>query len=183
MTSITDGLSPAEQESLKASTFQRLHPRVYLERFLAENIRPDGRACDAWRDVSANVGALCSRRFFARIQISIHPQAQYQRRTAPPSFVWGTRPLSVVSKPKLQNQSSTVNEKGSSVRRYLSLLTHPLSSCINPPVPNLDLPAMCSPKFKPGPPTEEAQVLSDRLNEALLASVALLSFPWIVRSS
>ncbi|TFK43989.1 ribosomal protein S5 domain 2-type protein [Crucibulum laeve] len=37
-------------------------------------------------------------------------------------------------------------------------------------VPNLDLPAICSPKFKPGPPTEEAQVLSDRLNEVLIAS-------------
>jgi exosome complex component RRP43 len=37
----------------------------------------------------------------------------------------------------------------------------------NNPVPNVDLPAMCSPKFKPGPPTEEAQVLSDRLNEIL----------------
>ena len=36
-----------------------------------------------------------------------------------------------------------------------------------PSVPNVDLPAMCSPKFKPGPPTEEAQVLSDRLNEIL----------------
>ena len=38
-------------------------------------------------------------------------------------------------------------------------------------VPNLDLPAMCSPKFKPGPPTEEAQVLSDRLNQVLTALV------------
>ncbi|KAL1738587.1 ribosomal protein S5 domain 2-type protein, partial [Schizophyllum fasciatum] len=36
-------------------------------------------------------------------------------------------------------------------------------------VPNVDLPAICSPKFKPGPPTEEAQVLSDRLNEVLTA--------------
>lgn len=34
-------------------------------------------------------------------------------------------------------------------------------------VPNLDLPAICSPKFKPGPPTEEAQVLSDRLAEVI----------------
>jgi hypothetical protein len=39
-------------------------------------------------------------------------------------------------------------------------------------VPNLDLPAICSPRFKPGPPTEEAQVLSERLNEALVAFVA-----------
>jgi len=37
-------------------------------------------------------------------------------------------------------------------------------------VPNLDLPAICSPKFKPGPPSEEAQVLSERLNEALISS-------------
>jgi len=42
-------------------------------------------------------------------------------------------------------------------------------------VPNLDLPAICSPKFKPGPPAEEAQVLSERLNEVLLAYVSSLS--------
>ena len=41
-------------------------------------------------------------------------------------------------------------------------------------VPNLDLPAMCSPTFKPGPPTEKAQVLSDRLNQVLTTSVLLL---------
>lgn len=45
-----------QPESLKASIFQRLHPRVYFERFLSENVRPDGRAFDAWRDVSVNVG-------------------------------------------------------------------------------------------------------------------------------
>ena len=38
-------------------------------------------------------------------------------------------------------------------------------------VPNIDLPALCSPKFKPGPPSEEAQVLSERLNEVLVACV------------
>jgi exosome complex component RRP43 len=50
---------------------------------------------------------------------------------------------------------------------------HFLTRCSLPGelVPNLDLPAMCSPKFKPGPPTEEAQVLSDRLNQVLTASV------------
>jgi exosome complex component RRP43 len=35
------------------------------------------------------------------------------------------------------------------------------------PVPNLDLPALCSPKYKPGPPSEDAQVLSEKLNEIL----------------
>lgn len=57
MASTTTTILPEEQEALKASIFQRLHPRVYLERFLSENIRPDGREFDEWRDVSVNVGA------------------------------------------------------------------------------------------------------------------------------
>lgn len=40
-------------------------------------------------------------------------------------------------------------------------------------VPNLDLPAICSPKFRPGPPSDEAQVLSDRLNDVLVSYVSL----------
>lgn len=37
-------------------------------------------------------------------------------------------------------------------------------------VPNLDLPPLCSPKYKPGPPSDDAQVLSSRLNEVLILS-------------
>ena len=54
----TSSLPKEEQESLKASIFQRLHPRVYLERFVAENVRPDGRQFAEWRDVSINVGTF-----------------------------------------------------------------------------------------------------------------------------
>lgn len=46
---------------MDAQTFQRLHPRTYLERFLAEGIRPDGRATFEWRDVSVNSGKADSR--------------------------------------------------------------------------------------------------------------------------
>ena len=49
-------LSQEEQDALKASVFQRLHPRVYLERFIAEDVRPDGRTFDTFRDISVNVG-------------------------------------------------------------------------------------------------------------------------------
>ena len=52
--------SSAEQDALKALTFQRLHPKTYLERFLAENVRPDGRDLDEWRDISLNVGSCRS---------------------------------------------------------------------------------------------------------------------------
>ena len=42
--------------TLKASIFQRLHPRIYLERFLAENVRLDGRDPAAFREIGVNVG-------------------------------------------------------------------------------------------------------------------------------
>jgi exosome complex component RRP43 len=53
-------------------------------------------------------------------------------------------------------------------------------------VPNLDLPALSSSKFKPGPPGEDAQVLSERLNQALVRCVAtllLIGYLIIFRSS
>ena len=55
------GPSTSEHDALKALTFQRLHPKAYLERFLAEGFRPDGRGLGDWRDIFINVGAspLC----------------------------------------------------------------------------------------------------------------------------
>lgn len=60
--------SSKDQEALRAATFQRLHPKVYLERFLAEGVRPDGRESDEWRQVSVNVGS-CSYSSVQRDQI------------------------------------------------------------------------------------------------------------------
>ncbi|GJJ06404.1 hypothetical protein Clacol_000595 [Clathrus columnatus] len=40
-------------------------------------------------------------------------------------------------------------------------------------VPNIDLPPLCSSRFKSGPPGEEAQILSERLNEVLISSVVV----------
>lgn len=37
-------------------------------------------------------------------------------------------------------------------------------------VPNVDLPALCSSKFRPGPPSDEAQVLSNRIRNIALSS-------------
>jgi exosome complex component RRP43 len=57
-------LSQSEEDALKVAVFQRLHPRAYLERFLAENIRPDKRLCDGFRDVHVNVGEFFFAPFF-----------------------------------------------------------------------------------------------------------------------
>ncbi|KDQ64066.1 hypothetical protein JAAARDRAFT_166025 [Jaapia argillacea MUCL 33604] len=124
-----------EQDALKASTFQRLHPRVYLERFIAENVRPDGREFDEWRDITVNVGSISTADGSALV------------RMGDTTIVCGVK--AEIAEPELD-----IPGEG-----FL--------------VPNLDLPALCSPKFKPGPPAEEAQVLSDRLNEALIAAGVL----------
>ncbi|KAF8733958.1 hypothetical protein AX14_003527 [Amanita brunnescens Koide BX004] len=128
----TSSLSKEEQGSLKAAIFQRLHPRVYLERFVAENVRPDGRQFAEWRDVSINVGSISTANGSALVRVG-HT-----------TVVCGVK--AEIAQPELDRPNEG----------FL--------------VPNLDLPALCSSKFKPGPPSEDAQVLSDRLNEAILAS-------------
>ncbi|KAK0190356.1 ribosomal protein S5 domain 2-like protein [Armillaria mellea] len=120
------------QDPLKAAVFQRLHPRVYLERFVAENVRPDGRDFDAWRDVSVNIGSVSTANGSALV------------RLGDTTVVCGVK--AELAEPELDAPN-------------VGFL-----------VPNLDLPAISSSKFKPGPPTEEAQVLSDRLNEVLVSS-------------
>ncbi|KAJ7650295.1 ribosomal protein S5 domain 2-type protein [Roridomyces roridus] len=121
----------------KASIFQRLHPRAYLERFVAENIRPDGRAFDAWRDVSVNVGSISTANGSALV------------RLGETTIVCGVK--AEIAEPELDAPGEG----------FL--------------VPNIDLPALCSPKFKAGPPGDEAQVLSDRLNEVLVPIIPLSS--------
>src|ERR1700722_5329692 len=80
----------AEQEALRASTFQRLHPRAYYERFVAQNLRPDGREFEAWRPVSLNIGAVP--RLFCYTTLFIYPvcKAPSRRPTGRRSFGWGT---------------------------------------------------------------------------------------------
>jgi exosome complex component RRP43 len=41
-----------------ANIFQRLHPKAYLERFLAEQLRPDGRETTKWRDLFVHAGSI-----------------------------------------------------------------------------------------------------------------------------
>jgi exosome complex component RRP43 len=52
----------ASSHALSASTFKRLHPQAYFNRFLPHAFRPDGRPLDddarAWRDVSINLGSI-----------------------------------------------------------------------------------------------------------------------------
>jgi hypothetical protein len=72
--------------------------------------------------------------------------------------------------------------------RGLLVCVHHFSLCDSNPgmplVPNIDLPALCAPRFKPGPPSEEAQVLSDRLastiNACAITSIDSLSLDQLI---
>ncbi|KAI0044472.1 hypothetical protein FA95DRAFT_1583740 [Auriscalpium vulgare] len=125
-------MAEPSSSDVKAQIFQRLHPRVYLERFVAENVRPDGREFDDFRDLSVVLGSVSTADGSALV------------RLGETTIVCGVK--AEIAEPDLDRP-----EEG-----FL--------------VPNLDLPAMCSPKFKPGPPSEEAQVLSDRLNDIIVSS-------------
>jgi exosome complex component RRP43 len=43
---------------INAQIFQRLQPKAYLERFLADQFRPDGREASEWRDLFVHLGSI-----------------------------------------------------------------------------------------------------------------------------
>lgn len=51
-----DTMTPDDQTLTEAAAYKRLYPVEYLKRFVAEDVRPDGREKGQWRDVRINVG-------------------------------------------------------------------------------------------------------------------------------
>ncbi|GAA6030178.1 hypothetical protein JCM8097_009300 [Rhodosporidiobolus ruineniae] len=137
--SSSSALSTVPSSNLTPALFKRLHPKPYLERFVNEGVRPDGRPVgaqagdqDVWRDASINNGSVS---------------------TAPSSALVRLGKTSLVC--------------GVTLEIAPPELSRPNEGFI---VPNVDLSPLCSPLFRPGPPADEAQVLSSRLREVLLAS-------------
>ncbi|BGP53324.1 hypothetical protein JCM8202v2_000883 [Rhodotorula sphaerocarpa] len=131
--------APSDASALTPELFRRLFPRPYLDRFVDEKVRPDGRPLarahgdTGCRDVSINTVS-----------------------TAPSSALVRLGKTSVVC--------------GITLEIAPPDLARPNEGFI---VPNIDLSALCSPLFRPGPPPDEAQVLSSRLRNILLASNVL----------
>lgn len=56
-------LPSSSTSALTPALFKRLHPKAYLEKFLTEGVRPDGRPLgiksdEIWREASANLGKV-----------------------------------------------------------------------------------------------------------------------------
>lgn len=173
-------VSQATAPALSAQTFKRLHPHAYLDRFLLEGYRPDGRSLptsssssvDSWRDVTVNVGSVSTASGSALV------------RLGETTIVCGVK--AEIFEPDLYSpeegcigmsccgreggkEDRRMSKRGrTTTRRGAFALT--VTDCLPvfaPSVPNVDLPALCSPKFKPGPPGNEAQILTDRLHRIL----------------
>ncbi|GAA6064156.1 hypothetical protein JCM10212_004737 [Sporobolomyces blumeae] len=132
-----------QSASLTPALFKRLHPRPYLDKFLQDSIRPDGRPLvplsdsnadphEHWRDATANVGSIS---------------------TSPSSALVRLGHTTIVC--------------GVSLEVAPPDLARPDQGFL---VPNVDLGPLCSPSFRPGPPSDEAQVLSSRLHDILISS-------------
>ncbi|CAE6486220.1 unnamed protein product [Rhizoctonia solani] len=146
------GQNPSRVD-LEASTFQRLHPRTYFERFIAEGYRPDGRKADTWRDVRINVGSISTANGSSLVRIGDS------------TIVCGVK--AEIAEPDLERPNEGFIVPNLDLPAILAVLTPLLL------VPNLDLPAICSPKFRPGPPAEEAQMLSEKISDILTSSNAI----------
>lgn len=131
--------SQPDDVRIRAQAYKRLHPRRYLEAFLEQGHRPDGRplASDAsssasssksqWRGVQINVGSVSTAHGSALV------------RLGDTTVVCGIKAETAAPDAQRPNEGWIV--------------------------PNLDLPAISAPQFKPGPPGDEAQTYSQQLHE------------------
>ncbi|KAG8805465.1 hypothetical protein FRC17_005500, partial [Serendipita sp. 399] len=117
------------------SIYQRLHSRAYLEKFVEQNLRPDGRGLGEFRVLQITLGSIS---------------------TADGSALVRLGEMTVVCGIKAE-----ISEPDLDLPNYGFI------------VPNVEISAICAPRFKPGPPSEEAQVLSEQINQIILKSGVL----------
>lgn len=144
--------------------YQRLHPRAYLERFIAESIRPDGRGLADFRELYIAQGSEhrlwhIIKRLIAVLGSIGTADGSALVKLGDTMIVCGVK--GEIAEPELDAPSRGFIGKPTMQKtlNYLYLA-----------VPNVEISAICSPKFKPGPPSEEAQILSEQLNQIITKS-------------
>ncbi|WFD30568.1 hypothetical protein MSPP1_001589 [Malassezia sp. CBS 17886] len=127
------GAHAADQEAVQTAIFKKLYPEDYLRRHLSENVREDGRAFDAARDVSVATGVTQNAFGSALVRLG----------------------------------SGTIVT--AAVQGHVCEPHHerPTEGFV---VPTVDMSPLCSPEFKPGPPSDEVQVVAHRLQMFLTES-------------
>jgi len=146
----------------EAAVFRTVYPREYIRAFLREGVRPDGRPATRVRKttvlagpaVVANAhGAALVRLGSTAVMCAISAVIAEPPLAAPRDGYLGKDPLSM-----RQRVLACVDLKSSAFHAVCA-------------VANVDLLPMASPRYRPGPPSDEAQSLSQRLTNALQTSV------------
>jgi len=112
-----------------ATDFKIAQPLHFYERFLQENVRPDGRSLKEFRKALLNIDSIETSEGSAMVKLG------------DTVVLCGIK--AEVADPPL----------GASKTGYI--------------VSNVELPPLCSPKFRPGPPSDQSQVLSQFLNDTI----------------
>ncbi|EAL23044.1 hypothetical protein CNBA8110 [Cryptococcus deneoformans B-3501A] len=133
-----------------AAVFKRLHPASYLSRFLSSGYRPDGRPILPSSSFQSTASASASAADDVWRQVSIN--------TGSISTAHGSALVRMGDTTMVCGVKAEVGEPDAEA---------PGEGFV---VPNIDLPALSSPKFKPGPPGDEAQTYSNWLYELLVSS-------------
>ncbi|XP_049709140.1 exosome complex component RRP43 isoform X2 [Elephas maximus indicus] len=159
-----------------AAGFKTVEPLEYYRRFLKENCRPDGRELGEFRTTTVNVGSISTADGSALVKLGNTTvicgiKAEF---AAPPT--------DAPDKGYIEKLENKVIEM---LQRIPPLKACPWSQCLrsglgNTPqgssapsygiclsVPNVDLPPLCSSRFRSGPPGEEAQVASQFIADVI----------------
>ncbi|XP_072466490.1 exosome complex component RRP43 isoform X2 [Notamacropus eugenii] len=127
-----------------AAGFKTVEPLEYYRRFLKENCRPDGRELGEFRTTTVNIGSIT---------------------TADGSALVKLGNTTVICGVKAEFAAPPVDSlnKGYIVHSCRVVPHSPFFQT----VPNVDLPPLCSSRFRSGPPGEEAQVASQFIADVI----------------
>ncbi|XP_052036481.1 exosome complex component RRP43 isoform X1 [Apodemus sylvaticus] len=147
-----------------AAGFKTVEPLEYYRRFLKENCRPDGRELGEFRTTTVNIGSISTADGSALV------------RLGNTTVVCGVKAVGLLSLSLLCGSTAALGCYCYIPGFWPLLAPQPGQEFAAPPVdapdkgyvvPNVDLPPLCSSRFRTGPPGEEAQVTSQFIADVI----------------
>jgi len=156
--SSSSAAAAAATPAFNPEAFRQVHPREYLRKFVQQGVRPDGRGLTRIRKTTVVVGSVATAAGSALV------------RCGHTSVLCGIK--AEIAEPTIAKPRDGFLGKEQQAPNGAVTLP-PSPPCL--PVPNVDLTPMSSSKFRPGPPNDAAQAMSQRLQDTL---VGLPAGPW-----
>ncbi|KAJ3154129.1 Exosome complex component RRP43, partial [Irineochytrium annulatum] len=143
--------TPADAFALDPETFKKIHPVEYHRRFFNQNLRPDGRTLDRFRAFKVDSG------WCRLVKVLMIAETD----------CFDTGSISTAVGSSMVRLGETICVCGVKAEVGIPKPNTPTEGYF---VPNVDLPPLCSPSFRPGPPSELAQSTSEYLYQVFSKS-------------